>query len=82
MAEEKKKEVKTNRPVNDTWLTLSGIRKEAKRVRWPKLRSEGGQNGIVENTGEVLVFTGFFAAFFVLCDFVITYLLKIIGIGV
>ena len=82
MAEEKKKEVKTNRPVNDTWLTLSGVRKEAKRVRWPKLKSEGGQNGIVENTGEVLVFTGFFAAFFVFCDFVITYLLKIIGIGV
>ena len=78
MADEKKKEKKT---VNDPWFSVSGIRKEAKRVRWPKWKSEGNNPGILENTEQVLVFTGFFAGYFVLCDLVITYLLKIVGIG-
>ena len=75
MAEEKK--VK-----KDHWFSISGVRKEAKRVRWPKWKSEGNQAGILQNTAEVLGFTGFFALFFVLCDFVVTYMLKFIGIGV
>ena len=78
MAEEKK----TNKPVKDNWLSVDGIRKEAKRVRWPKWKSEGNTPGIAQNTGEVLIFTGFFGIFFVLCDFLVTFLLKVIGIGV
>ena len=66
----------------DHWFSISGVRKEAKRVRWPKWKSEGNQPGIIENTTEVIGFTGFFALFFVLCDLVVTYLLKFIGIGV
>lgn len=65
----------------DPWLTYSGVKKEAKRVRWPKWKTEGNTAGIAQNTGEVLLFTGFFGLFFVICDFVVTYLLKFIGIG-
>ncbi len=78
MADQKEK---TTKPAADHWFTLRGVRKEAKRVQWPKWKdSEKGQ-GILTNTAEVLIFTVFFALFFVLCNFGITYLLKAIGIG-
>ena len=80
MADEKNKKT-TNGPVKDHWFSLSGIRKEAKRVRWPHWNSEKGNAGILQNTGEVLIFTGFFAIFFVLCGILIAYLLRLIGIG-
>lgn len=80
MADEKKKV--TKKTVNDPWLSISGVRKEAKRVRWPKWKSDGNNTGILENTEQVIIFTGFFAAYFVLCDLVITFLLKAVGIGV
>jgi len=60
----------------DKTFTWSGIKKEAKRVRWPKRKD------VAEDTGEVLTFTAFFALYFVLCDFVIAGLLKFMGIGV
>ncbi len=60
----------------DKTFSWSGIQKEAKRVRWPKWRD------ISTNTAEVLIFTAFFALFFVLCDFAVAYLLRFIGIGV
>lgn len=66
----------------DRWFTWAGIKKEAKRVRWPHWKTEGNQPGILQMTSEVLVFTGFFALFFVLCDFIVTFVLKLIGIGV
>ena len=72
---------KTNKPAKDPWLTIDGVMKEAKRVRWPKWKSEGNTPGIAQNTAEVLIFSGFFGAFFVFCDFVVTFLLKFIGIG-
>lgn len=59
----------------DRTFSWSGIRKEAKRVRWPK------KADIASHTAEVLVFVLFFAAFFVLCDFGITFILRLIGIG-
>ena len=59
----------------DKTFSWSGIQKEAKRVRWPKWKDIGS------NTAEVVRFTGFFSLFFVLCDFLVTYLLKFIGIG-
>lgn len=77
---EVKKDVK--KPEKDHWFSISGIKKEAKRVRWPKWKTEGSQAGIAQNTGEVLVFTGYFALFFVFCDFLVTFLLRLIGIGV
>ncbi|MBR2066777.1 MAG: preprotein translocase subunit SecE [Solobacterium sp.] len=75
MAEEKKVAVK------DHWFSIDGIRKEAKRVRWPHWKSEGNTAGIMQNTAEVLIFVCFFALFFVACEFVVTLLLKAIGIG-
>lgn len=48
---------------------------------WPHWRSSDRGEGIWQNTGEVVIFTAFFALFFVLCNYVITILLKLIGIG-
>ena len=79
MAEEKKKET---RPAKDHWFSFDGILKEAKRVRWPKWKSEGNAAGILQHTAEVLIFVGFFALFFVLCEFIVTFVLRFIGIGV
>lgn len=58
------------------WFSISGIVKEAKRIKWPKFSE------LSFNTVESLFFMGFFMLFFVGCEFVITYLLKFIGIGV
>ncbi len=80
MADKEKKEKKT-KPAKDHWFTLRGIRKEAKRVQWPRWRDSDRGQGILTNTAEVVIFTAFFAVFFVLCNFGITYLLKLIGIG-
>ena len=59
----------------DKTFSWSGIVKEAKRVRWPK------REDIMTNTGEVIVFTGFFAVFFVLCDLLTAGGLRLLGIG-
>lgn len=59
----------------DKTFSWSGIRKEAKRVRWPKTKDT------MQNTGEVLIFTVFFALFFIVCDFGVSFLLKALGIG-
>ena len=79
MAENKKKESKE--ASKDRWFSIAGIRKEAKRVRWPKWKTEGNTAGIGQNTGEVLIFTGFFALYFVFCEFIVTFVLRFIGIG-
>ena len=59
----------------DKTFTWSGIKKEAKRVRWPKPKD------VLENTAEVLIFVAFFALFFVFCDFIVTFILRALGIG-
>ena len=57
------------------WFSLSGISKEIKCIRWPKVKD------ITENTAESLLFIVAFGAFFVASDLVITFILKLIGIG-
>ena len=57
------------------WFSLSGISKEIKRIRWPKLKD------VTENTGELLMFVVAFGVFFIASDLVITFILKLIGIG-
>ena len=57
------------------WFSISGISKETKRVRWPKI------NDLSFTTAEVLIFCCFFALFFVASEFVVTFFLKLIGIG-
>lgn len=59
----------------DKTFSWSGIRKEAKRVRWPKKKDT------MNATGEVVIFTVFFAVFFVLCDLLVVNLLRVLGIG-
>ena len=80
-AKEAKKLAKKNKPAKDHWFTISDITKEAKRVRWPHWTNQGSEEGTLQNTGEVLVFTIFFALFFVLCDLGVAYLMKVFGIG-
>lgn len=59
----------------DKTFSWSGIRKEAKRVRWPKMKD------ITSNTLETVIFVAFFAVFFVACEFIVTLILRMIGIG-
>ncbi len=59
----------------DKKVSWSGIKKEAKRVRWPKVKD------IWSNTAETVIFTAFFAIFFVACEFVVTLILRALGIG-
>jgi|APIni6443716594_1056825.scaffolds.fasta_scaffold324751_2 preprotein translocase SecE subunit len=56
------------------WFSLSGIFTEIKRIRWPK----GSE--LSRNISIVLVFTVGFGLFFVGTEFVISFLLKWIGI--
>jgi hypothetical protein len=78
---DKKEVLKKQTPVKDYWFTFSGICKEASRVRWPKWKSVGNEAGTIQNSGEVLIFTIFFAVFFILCDLFVAFLLKTVGIG-
>ena len=60
----------------DKTFSISGIQKEIKRIRWPKAKDT------MTSTAEVIIYTGFFALFFVLCDFFVTFIMRMIGIGV
>lgn len=57
------------------WFSFSGIAKEAKRIRWPKI------NELLKSCGEVVVFCLLFGTFFVLIESLIVFILKILGIG-
>ena len=57
------------------WFSLSGIAKETKRIRWPKTKE------MTKHTVEVLLVVAFFALFFVASEFVITFILRLIGVG-
>jgi len=56
------------------WFSLSGIYTEIKRIRWPKGKE------LTNNISIVVVFTVAFGLFFVATEFVISNLLKWIGI--
>lgn len=57
------------------WFSLEGIKEEIKKVRWPK------KDDMVKDTEMVVIFVALFAAYFVLCEFVVAQFLKIFGIG-
>ncbi|MCI5774729.1 MAG: preprotein translocase subunit SecE [Erysipelotrichaceae bacterium] len=57
------------------WFSISGISKEAKRVRWPKVAD------LTYSTVEALIFMGFFMVCFVIFEFIVTLFLRLIGIG-
>lgn len=56
------------------WFSINGITKEIKKIRWPK------KSDLTSNSVQVIVFTFFFGLFFYVCQFVITLLLKLIGV--
>ena len=64
----------------DRIFTIEGIKKEWKRIRWPKWKKKDVNNNptVTETFGEVVTFTGLFAVFFVACDFIATAVLKAI----
>lgn len=64
----------------DKTFSVSGIRKEAKRIRWPKLKTDGTEPGILQNTGATILFTAAFAVIFVFCNLVFSKLLIALGI--
>ena len=56
------------------WFSLSAITKDISKIRWPK------KGDLASNSLEVIIFTVFFGLFFVLCQFIISVVLK--GLGV
>lgn len=56
------------------WFSFSGVAKEIKKIRWPK------REDLVENSVQTIIFTFFFGVFFVLCQLLVTLVLK--GLGV
>ena len=56
------------------WFNLSAIWKEISKIRWPK------KEDLVENSVQVIIFTGFFVIFFALCLVVISAFLNTLGV--
>lgn len=56
------------------WFSISGINKEIKKIRWPKSKD------LLTSSVQVIIFTLFFGLFFVLCELLVSVVLK--GIGV
>ncbi len=57
------------------WFSISGIMKEAKRIRWPKSKE------LLKDSTEVILFTAAFALCFTLFDVAIAIILRALGIG-
>lgn len=56
------------------WFSISGIRTEIQRIRWPKSKE------LAQASGKVLTFTVLFALFFTVCELITSTFLKIVGI--
>ena len=56
------------------WFNLSAIYKEISKIRWPK------KGDLLENSIQVIVFTGFFVIFFALCLVLISAFLNALGV--
>lgn len=56
------------------WFSLKEIIKENKKIRWPK------KGDLALNSVQTIVFVAFFAIFFVCCQFLVSFLLKLIGV--
>ena len=56
------------------WFSISGIRKEIKRIRWPKAKE------LFSNSLTVIVFTVLFGIFFFLCELVGGGFLSVVGL--
>lgn len=58
------------------WFSISGISKEAKRIRWPKLKD------LANDSSEVILFTLAFAIAFTVFDLGIAFILRALGLGI
>ena len=59
-----------------TWFTLAGIKAEIRKIRWPNKKE------MASNTSIVIGFILFFAAYFILTEFVLVWALKnLVGVG-
>ena len=57
------------------WFSLNGIVKEIKKIRWPN------KSDLFNNSIQAVIFIAFFASFFILCQFLVTLVLKMIGVS-
>ena len=56
------------------WFSFNGITKEIKKIRWPK------KEDLLTNSVQVILFNAFFGVFFVLCQFLVSLVLKALGV--
>ena len=56
------------------WFSPKAIFKEIGKIRWPK------KDDLLTNSVQVILFTAFFAGFFFLCQFLVTMVLRALGI--
>ncbi len=63
----------------DHTFSMQGIRKEWKRIQWPRFNKDRAQQkSIVSNSVSVIVFTALFAVFFAAVDALFAFLIKTI----
>lgn len=56
------------------WFSFSGIMSEIKRIRWSKPMD------LAKDSGSVILFTGLFALFFVVCTMINAGFLRLLGV--
>lgn len=56
------------------WFNLKAIFKEIGKIRWPK------KDDLLTSSVQVIIFTAFFAGFFFLCQFLVSMVLRSLGI--
>lgn len=63
----------------DHTFSMQGIRKEWKRIQWPRFRKDRAQQkSIVSNSASVIVFTALFAVFFAAANALFAFLIQTI----
>lgn len=56
------------------WFSPSAIVKEISKIKWPK------RNDLFTNSVQVLIIVAFFAVFFFACQFVLSLILRLMGV--
>lgn len=56
------------------WFSFNGIMKEIKKIRWPK------KEELAKDSVRTIIVIAFFALFFVLCEFVVSFFLNAMGV--
>ena len=56
------------------WFSPREIVKEISKIRWPK------KNDLLTSSVQVVIFTAFFGLYFFLCQFLVSLVLRLIGV--